>query len=215
MSEIPEALRLADRLDLWGDQGDLLEAAAELRRQHAEITRLRVAVLGQSADLATLRGRNYETQSLLAGAEAERDALRAELVEHKAARNAYASEFPPDHEGKHAVGIILLNIRNLKSERDALRAEVARLTTWQPMETAPMDGTIVLLAYKNALGKLRRVRASYMTRDLIGEYEDDEIERNPGWYERSEAHEEVTETVYPVSYDLLCWTALPALKEAK
>ena len=31
----PEALRLADRLDLWGDQGDLLEAAAELRRLSA------------------------------------------------------------------------------------------------------------------------------------------------------------------------------------
>lgn len=29
-----EALRLADRLDQWGDQGDLLEAAAELRRLH-------------------------------------------------------------------------------------------------------------------------------------------------------------------------------------
>ena len=36
MSAQPEALRLADRLDLWGDQGDLLEAAAELRRLHAE-----------------------------------------------------------------------------------------------------------------------------------------------------------------------------------
>lgn len=34
MKEQPEALRLADRLDLWGDQGDLLEAAAELRRLH-------------------------------------------------------------------------------------------------------------------------------------------------------------------------------------
>ena len=32
MTEKTEALRLADRLDLWGDQGDLLEAAAELRR---------------------------------------------------------------------------------------------------------------------------------------------------------------------------------------
>ena len=34
MTTQPEALRLADRLDLWGDQGDLLEAAAELRRLH-------------------------------------------------------------------------------------------------------------------------------------------------------------------------------------
>jgi hypothetical protein len=116
-----------------------------------------------------------------------------------------------NHKGRKAAA----ELRRLHAECAALRAQLARLTTWQPMETAPMDGTIVLIAYKNALGKLRRVRASYMTRDLIGEYEDDEIERNPGWYERSEAHEEVTETVYPVSYDLLCWTALPALKEVK
>ena len=40
MTEKTEALRLADRLDLWGDQGDLLEAAAELRRLHAEVERL-------------------------------------------------------------------------------------------------------------------------------------------------------------------------------
>lgn len=35
MNTQPEALRLADRLGLWGDQGDLMEAAAELRRLHA------------------------------------------------------------------------------------------------------------------------------------------------------------------------------------
>ena len=40
MADQPEALRLADRLDLWGDQGDLLEAAAELRRLHAENERI-------------------------------------------------------------------------------------------------------------------------------------------------------------------------------
>lgn len=31
----PEALMIADRLDVWGDQGDLLEASAVLRKQHA------------------------------------------------------------------------------------------------------------------------------------------------------------------------------------
>ena len=117
--------------------------------------------------------------------------------------------------GQHEACNGVMGERGYVPECISLRAEVARLTTWQPMETAPMDGTIVLLAYKNALGHLRRVRVSYMTRDLIGEYENHEIERNPGWYERSESHEEVTETVYPVSYDLLFWTALPALKEAK
>ena len=78
-----------------------------------------------------------------------------------------------------------------------------------------MDGTIVLLAYRNALGKLRRVRASYMTQAEVDEWEDRGDDCEPGWYERSEAHEEVTETVYPVSYELLCWLPLPDVKEAK
>lgn len=98
MSDEPEALRLADRCESLSQIADAYsaeayeQAAAELRRQRAEIEALK----------------------------AERDALRAELVERNAARNAYASEFPPDHDGKHNVGIILLNIRNLKFERDAL-----------------------------------------------------------------------------------------------
>lgn len=170
MTDQPEALFLADVIENDPRSKAHHDAAAAcLRRLHAEIERLRV-------------GRD----------EWENEALRMRPHQQRLLNRAEKAE----------------------AECDALRAEVARLTTWQPMETAPMDGTIVLLAYKNALGKLRRVRASYMTRDLIGEYEDDEIERNPGWYERSEAHEEVTETVYPVSYELLCWTPLPALKES-
>ena len=52
MSTQPEALRLADRLDLWGDQGDLLEAAAELRRLHAQ----RDALLEALQDLCDTLG---------------------------------------------------------------------------------------------------------------------------------------------------------------
>ena len=50
MNAHPEALRLADRLDLWGDQGDLLEAAAELRRLHAQSDALRQIVDEQAED---------------------------------------------------------------------------------------------------------------------------------------------------------------------
>jgi hypothetical protein len=49
MKEQPEALRLADRLDLWGDQGDLLEAAAELRRLH-EVNQELLEALKEAAD---------------------------------------------------------------------------------------------------------------------------------------------------------------------
>lgn len=37
----PEALRVADALDGWGDQNDLLEASAKLRSQHELIVEMR------------------------------------------------------------------------------------------------------------------------------------------------------------------------------
>lgn len=51
---------------------------------------------------------------------AERDGLRA-------ARIAYASEFPDDAEGMPNVGSIHENIRKLKAERDALRDVLERI----------------------------------------------------------------------------------------
>jgi len=58
----PEALRLADRLDLYatGDehQRDVEESAAELRRQHAEIQQLKA----EKAEIAALNFENYEFQ---------------------------------------------------------------------------------------------------------------------------------------------------------
>ena len=56
-----EALRLADRLDLWGDQNDLLEAAAELRRLHIENEALGLHLSERMNDLSRV--------------EAQRDAL--------------------------------------------------------------------------------------------------------------------------------------------
>ena len=50
--------------------------------------------------------------------QAEIDELRANLAEHKAARIAYASEFPLDADGEPDVGNIHANIRKLKKDAD-------------------------------------------------------------------------------------------------
>lgn len=50
--------------------------------------------------------------------QAEIDELRVNLAEHKAARIAYASEFPLDADGEPDVGNIHANIRKLKKDAD-------------------------------------------------------------------------------------------------
>lgn len=50
--------------------------------------------------------------------QAEIDELRAKLAEHKAARIAYASEFPLDAGGEPDVGSIHANIRKLKKDAE-------------------------------------------------------------------------------------------------
>lgn len=78
------ALKLADRLDLWGDQGDLLEASAELRRLHAEHTELGQAIKRAIERINELEAELHE-QARVNGMGGEREArliaLNAELVE--------------------------------------------------------------------------------------------------------------------------------------
>ena len=72
MSTQPEALRLADRLDLWGDQGDLLEAAAELRRLH----QFAEDQIGRATAAEAALQMTKTTHALkIAAVEAQRDAL--------------------------------------------------------------------------------------------------------------------------------------------
>ena len=157
MSEQPEALRLADALDTrvvprwihstgqtpqqsgYAVDAECVQAAAELRRLHALLQEWEAkAATWLASPEAAQRLEGYcELAQRANRAEAERDALRAELAEYKSARNAYASEFPPDREGKHAVGIILQNIRTLKSERDALRVLLARYRNEVPVGHQP------------------------------------------------------------------------------
>ena len=58
------------------------------------------------------------------------DALEAQAREIEglhAARQAYASEFPPDNEGEPDVGSIHQNIRAMKAEIEGLRKDAERL----------------------------------------------------------------------------------------
>ena len=89
----PEALRLADRLDLWGDQGDLLEAAAELRRLH----QFAEDQIGRATAAEAALQMTKTTHALkIADLEAQRDALLEAL---KLAR-PYISTYTLD--GYHA-----------------------------------------------------------------------------------------------------------------
>ena len=82
MSAQPEALRLAGRLDLWGDQGDLLEAAAELRRLH----QFAEDQIGRATTAEAALQMTKATHALkIAAVEAQRDALLEALKEIVAA----------------------------------------------------------------------------------------------------------------------------------
>lgn len=65
------------------------------------------------------------------------DGLAKELAEYKAARIAYASEFPPK-DGGHDVGNIHANIRALKAQRDELLAELKLILEWHETEKIPL-----------------------------------------------------------------------------
>lgn len=80
---------------------------------------------------------------------------------------------------------------------------------WRPIETAPKDGRIVLLSYLNVAGKRRTVRASWESAEAIAEWDEGCDTCSPGWYERSEAHEGVTETIYAVEAPPTHWMPIP------
>ena len=89
--------------------------------QHTElIERMRK----QCAELADT-GRTLDYSAGMAAANAL-EAQAREIEGLRAARMAYASEFPPDGEGEPDVGSIHQNIRAMKAEIERLRAELDR-----------------------------------------------------------------------------------------
>jgi hypothetical protein len=104
MSNHDELIEWLESCDAARDSGEaellLSKAAAAIRELVAErdALKLQANVLRQEKDCAC----------------AERDAL-------KAARIAYAREFPPDDDGYPDVGNIHTNIRALKAENERLR----------------------------------------------------------------------------------------------
>jgi len=104
-----------------------------------------------------------------------------------------------------------------KAEReiDRLRAE----REWVPVtERMPESGAIVLACYRNALGKLRRIRAEWVAAktceaDLdseIGEYDEasDTYYTPEGWYEKIDNWDEYT-SIFVHEGEVTHWMPLP------
>lgn len=111
-----------------------------------------------------------------------------------------------------------LQLQNQFDVLTALRKEFAELkkqNEWQPIETAPKDGTIILVFYKNELGKGRITRASWFGLDEIESWEDPD-QSEPDWYERSEVYEELEDgMISPVLGEPTHWMPLPKAPEDK
>lgn len=56
---------------------------------------------------------------------------------------------------------------------------------WQPIETAPEDGRVLLLGYWNSHGNWRTLRGEWHSQEFIDEYAEDPDMHTPGWYEVS------------------------------
>ena len=99
---------------------------------------------------------------------AEIDELREKLADHKAARIAYASEFPKDAEGEPDVGNIHANIRALKTKLAALEVlylnSLADATQWQ-LYKSRKDAVIAAGMGKKAMRDLSTADAPTCTSD--------------------------------------------------
>ena len=75
---------------------------------------------------------------------------------------------------------------------------------WQPIETAPKDGTPLLLGLFNARGKWRTMRGEWVTQEYIDDYWEEPEDAEPGWYETAVE----SEILWPISPTH--WQPIPA-----
>lgn len=59
----------------------------------------------------------------------------------------------------------------------------SREPQWQPIETAPKDGKVVLLGYHNSHGNWRTMRGCWLSKDYIDEYWEYPEGVDAGWFE--------------------------------
>ena len=114
MTTQPEALRLADRLDLWGDQNDLLEAAAELRRLHQFAEDL----IGRATAAEAALQMTKATHALkIAAVEAQRDALLRVLKDCEIALRTVAKSDDEFVMARHQVREVRAVIKAVEGEK--------------------------------------------------------------------------------------------------
>jgi ribA/ribD-fused uncharacterized protein len=95
----------------------------------------------------------------------------------------------------------------LASEALRAAAPAVQQDGWMPIESAPKNRK-VLVAYRNSLGKWRRVMACHYTESEIAEWENDDS--TPGWYEECESQE----VILPVEGTPELWHELPPIDAA-
>lgn len=69
---------------------------------------------------------------------------------------------------------------------DEFRAALQRTEQreqWQPIETAPKDGKVILLGYHNSHGNWRTMRGCWLSKEYIDEYWEDPEGVDAGWFE--------------------------------
>ena len=93
-----------------------------------------------------------------------------------------------------------------ESEQEAADAWNQRQGEWQPIETAPKDGRVLLLGYFNSHGKWRSLRGEWVSREDIDENWEDPETGTPGWYENSVENDDIPNLWYTTP---AYWMPLP------